>query len=68
MTDHGDGTYTASYLITASKGTISIGVIHVFGSIEGDYYTDTAWTNFGGTGSIDTLNYSWGYGNVGPLS
>lgn len=69
MTDNGDGTYAASYTISASSGTISVGVILMSGpGIQADYYNNYYWTSPVYATQYETqMEIYWYSGYVGPL-
>lgn len=70
MTDNGDGTYQYSYTIVASGGTMSVGVVLRDGpGILADYFDNYYWTGPAyATQYESTLEFYWGYYNVGPLA
>ena len=69
MTDNGDGTSEADFMVSASSGTVSIVVQGVEGGLDAEYFTNTNWS---GTPEItqidDQIDFPWGYGNITPLS
>ena len=76
MTDNGDGTYTGSYTITGSTGTVSVSaLLYTEGGFRGEYW-DHHWTGsdpWAGTPLATTddeteINFNWVWGGPSEAS
>ena len=69
MTDNGNGTYEADFMVSASSGTVSIVVEGVQGGLDAEYFTNRSWSGAPAITQIDDqIDFNWGHGNITPLS
>ena len=76
MTDNGDGTYTGSYTITGSTGTVSVSaLLYTEGGFRGEYWEYSSgdidpWTGTPLTTTDDEteINFNWVYSKPDEVS